>query len=121
MMKDAHKSIWAESDPGHPMPTSIHQPKNLLFPDEKAELNKMGRRIDLAMKKRNIQTVSELNHIILQKRGDSPDRSLYHKIKYPPYGGIGSFYHLSLENLIVIADALDVSTDYLLGIRRKQK
>lgn len=92
--------------------------KNLLNKSEELRLQEMGSRIDRAMQYRGFNTFKDLCEIIKNKRGDSPDRTVFYKIKYPPYVG---FYNLSVVYLIVIADALGVSTDYLLGRNKKNE
>ena len=95
---------------------NLMKKKNLLNIQELDDLKTMGNRIENAMKNQNIHSVQELNEKIKKERGDSPDESVYHKIKYPPSGGT---YNLSIAYLLVIADALGVTTDYLLkGIKK---
>lgn len=89
--------------------------KDLLNNNEKEQFREMGSRIDRAMQKKGIKSEKELNDIIRAKRGNCPDRTVYHKIKWPPGGADHTYYNLSSEYLYVIADALDVTTDYLLG------
>lgn len=70
-------------------------------------------RIEKAMKERGIESIAELSRMIEEKRGNCPDRSIYPKLKNPPRPEQG-YYNLSSESLYVIADMLDVTTDYLL-------
>ncbi len=84
----------------------------------KEEINKFKTiydRIEKAMKRKGYNSIAELNRAIKDKRGRCPDKSMYSKLQIPPRFG-QEFYNLSIENLYVIADALEVSTDYLLGL-----
>lgn len=81
-----------------------------------AELNQFKSiwvRIVAAMKENGIDSVAELNRRIEQKRGYCPDKSVYSKLKTPE-ANIQGYYNISSESLYVIADALNVSLDYLL-------
>ena len=88
--------------------------KSLLSDDEIERLHLMGYRIELSMKKLGIKNFKELSQKIYEERGESLATNLLYKIKYPPVASM-SYYNLSLAYLLVLADALEVSTDYLLG------
>ena len=94
--------------------------KEMLFKEEKNKFATMYDRIEKAMKAKGVNSVAELNALITEKRGSCPDKSIYSKIQTPPRID-QDFYNMSIENLYVIADALDVSTDYLLGITEIKK
>lgn len=90
-------------------------PKELLQKEEINRFKTIYNRIEEAMAIKGYKTIAELNAAITKKRGDCPDKSIYSKLQNPPRLG-QEYYNMSIENLYVIADALDVSTDYLLGI-----
>lgn len=88
--------------------------KNIMLTKEEINSFKtVGERIDAKMREKGIKSIAELDRIIKEKRGNSPDRTIYSKLKKPTDPEQG-YYNLSAENLYVIADALDVTTDYLL-------
>ncbi len=70
-------------------------------------------RIDAAMKDCGIANYAELNKRITEKRGTCPPLSTYTKMQSKSYDD--SFYRISIDNLYVIAEELNVTTDYLLG------
>lgn len=92
--------------------------KEMLSPDEKTRTLGILRRIRTAMEAKGIETWVELNHYIEDKRGAAPQLNMYTKMQSKIKEDI--LYDMSLENLIVIADALDVSTDYLIGMPDKR-
>ncbi len=86
---------------------------------EREEINQLStiyKRIKEAMKEKGYNTTAELNAAIEERRGFCPEKSLYTKLQKPedenPEQG---FYNMSIKNLFILAEALDVSTDYLLG------
>ncbi len=89
--------------------------KKLISKEEAQNLRNMAQRIKVARKLKGFKSNEELNNAIKEKRGDCPNKSLYTKIETPPEYK-QDFYNMKIESLIAIADALDVSTDYLLGL-----
>ncbi len=89
--------------------------KEMLNQEEKNRLGTIYDRIETALKRKGFKTVSEMNDAIKRKRGKAPDKSLFSKLQCPPRLK-QEYYNMTIDNLLVIADELDVSTDYLLGL-----
>ncbi len=92
--------------------------KIILSDEEENNLSTMGDRIKNAMGAKGIENHSMLRNMIVDKRGDGPELTVFEKISYPPTGN--RYYNLSIAYLIAIADALDVTVDYLLGITNSE-
>ncbi len=89
--------------------------KDLLSAEEKNNLGRIRERIEKAMERKGYKTVSDLSQAIKKKRKDCPDKSIYSRFQYPPHLD-KNHYSIRIDNLLVIADGLGVSTDYLLGL-----
>lgn len=87
-----------------------------------AEIRKLKgiyKRITDACEKKGYKNIAELNAEITKKRGIGPGRSLYSKLRKAAEPD-EDYYNITSQNLLVIADALDVSVDYLLGRQEEE-
>ncbi len=77
----------------------------------------ISNRIDAAMKAKYGEIISdkEFCENIQKNQGEAPSISLFSKLRSA--GHEAPFYNMKIDNLMLIAKELDVSTDYLLGLK----
>ncbi len=89
--------------------------KYLLSEDEIYNFRGISARIKAALKAKGIKSITALNETIKLKRGAGLSHGSACAFISPPKEQ-NSFHNMTIEHLYVIADALDVTPDYLLGI-----
>lgn len=93
--------------------------KEMLRKEEKNRFSTIYSRIEEAMKGTPYSNMAELDRAIAEDRGGSPGQSFYTKLSKDRQTKGEKFTNITIENLYVIAEKLNVTTDYLLGYQRK--
>lgn len=93
--------------------------KNMLKKEEINSLATIYDRIEDALKDSPYNTMAELDRAINEERGSSPGQSLFSRLSQGRLKKSETFHNITAENLFVIADKLNVTTDYLLGFQRR--